>query len=359
MNIAEYVRDGEVLIMPDNPGLLYCGRIGMNADFEPEFTFPCSYVKWNFKGTGAAVIISCRSFYWNAYAGCILDGRQLVLELPKDGTVRLELGHNLPDCDHTITFFKRQDACNILTIHGIVLDNGSELAKAPARPERRIEVYGDSVSAGEVSEAVAYIARPDPEGHEGCYSNSWYSYSWITARKLHAELHDIAQGGVALLPGTGWFAGPDYVGLEQIYDKVRYYPDLEHATTWDFNSYVPHVVIVAIGQNDANPDNYMKDDYDSAKAVTWRARYAAFLRTLRGHYPHALIICATTLLEHDPAWDRAIDEVVREMADQKITHFMYTENGAATPGHIRIPEAEIMAQELSSYIESFGKEIWK
>lgn len=358
MNITQYVNDGELLILPDNPNLLYSGRIGMNSDFEPEMVYACSYVKWHFRGTGAAIIISCRKFYWRAYAGCILDGRQLVFELPEDGTVRLELGHGLPDCDHVVTFFKRQDACNNITVHGIILDTGSELAPRPERPERRIEVYGDSVSAGEVSEAVAYIARPDPEGHDGCYSNSWYSYSWIAARKLHAELHNISQGGIALLPETGWFAGPDYVGLEQIYDKEKYYPELDRAANWDFGKYTPHVVIVAIGQNDAHPIDYMKDDYHGAQAKNWRRHYCEFILKLRALYPKALIICTTTILEHDESWDKAIDEAVVAAKDPRIKHFLYSENGTATPGHIRIPEAEIMAQELVEYIKSFGEDIW-
>ena len=32
-------------------------------------------------------------------------------------------------------------------------------------------------------------------------------------------------------------------------------------------------------------------------------------------------------------------------------HFLYRRNGAGTPGHIRIPEAEEMAEELAGYIE--------
>lgn len=358
MNISKFINDGEILITPDNPKLQYSGRIGVNDEFEPELIFPASFVRWHFKGTGTAIVISCKSFYWDAYAGCALDGRQLAFKL-EDGLCRIELGHNLPDCDHIVTFYKRQDACNIFTIHGIILDNGCEIDEAPERPSRRIEVYGDSVSAGEVSEAVAYIAKPDPEGHNGCYSNSWFSYSWITARKLKAELHLFGQGGVSLMPGTGWFSGPDYVGLEQIYDKVKYYPDLEHATSWDFSKYTPHVVVVAIGQNDANPENFMKDDYNGDKSKNWRRHYRDFLFRLRSLYPKALIICTTTILDHDPAWDRAINEVVKSLCDDRLTHFLYSENGTGTPGHIRIPEAEVMAQELSDYITSFGDEIWE
>ena len=70
----------------------------------------------------------------------------------------------------------------------------AELLPLPPRPKRRMEVYGDSVSAGEVSEAEFACGQVDPEGHNGRYSNGYLSYSWQTARLLGAELHDIATG---------------------------------------------------------------------------------------------------------------------------------------------------------------------
>lgn len=38
------------------------------------------------------------------------------------------------------------------------------------------------------------------------------------------------------------------------------------------------------------------------------------------------------------------------MQDDKITQYLFRRNGAGTPGHLRIPEAEEMAQELTEYI---------
>ncbi len=359
MDFSEYIKDNEVWVSPVDERISYTGRINYNSEGEPEMIFAASEVRFNFKGTGAAVVVSSKRFYWDAFAGCMADGRELVFKLPEDGTVRLELGENLPDVDHSFTFFKRMDACNNITVHGFIFPKEAELKEPPTRPERRIEVYGDSVSAGEVSEAIAYVGKNDPEGHNGYYSNSRYSYSAILARKLNAELHDIAQGGISLMPGTGWFAGPDYIGMEQIWDKIKYYPDLEHATKWDFEKYTPHVVIVAFGQNDANPEDFMKNDYDGELATTWRRRYRAFLMNLREKYPKALIICTTTILGHDPAWDRAIDEVVKTSGDGKIKHFFYSKNGCGTSGHIRIPEAEQMAKEIGEYIESFGGTVWE
>ena len=94
----------------------------------------------------------------------------------------------------------------------------------------------------------------------------------------------------------------------------------------------------------------MPADYDGAKAVNWREHYESFVRKLMGLYPAAQIILATTILMHDAAWDRAIDDVCSKIASDRVHHFLYKRNGAGTPGHIRIPEAEEMAEELSGYI---------
>ena len=88
---------------------------------------------------------------------------------------------------HEVLLFKRQDSCHMMQIHGFLGSSDLELLPCASLPFRRIEVYGDSVSAGEVSEAVAYCGQPDPV-HNGEYSNSYYSYAWLTARKLGARL---------------------------------------------------------------------------------------------------------------------------------------------------------------------------
>ena len=213
-------------------------------------------------------------------------------------------------------------------------------------------MYGDSVSAGEVSEAVEYSGQPDPE-HDGEYSNSYYSYSWITARKLGAELHNIAQGGIALLEGEGYFNMPETKGMEYVYDKIQYQPWFG-VKEWDFSKYIPQLVLVAIGQNDKHPYDYMKEDYDGERAAFWRKRYVAFIGKLRELYPQAHIICKTTILNHDISWDRAIAQVVRELKDEQVHYFAYSNNSVGTPGHIRRPEAERMAQELYAFVEDLN-----
>ncbi len=346
-----------MFVSADNPMLQYSGRIDFSNPKCPVLVYPCSFVKVRFQGTSVSVIMENKKNYWSNYLGYILDGKQDKVKLPENGTETFEIGKDLEDTVHELLLFKRADGCHLMWFHGLELSENAKLLAPTPKPERRMEVYGDSVSAGEVSEAVEYVGKEDPE-HDGEYSNSYYSYSWMTARKLNAQLHDIAQGGIALLEHTGYFEAPDYIGMEQVYDKLQYNPHMGEVTSWDFSQYTPHVVVVAIGQNDNHPDDYMAQDYEGEKAGFWRERYKNFVRNLRDRYPKAEIILATTILIHHENWDKAIEQVCSELHDTKVHHFLYSKNGCGTPGHVRIPEAEQMSDELAAYIESLGEEIW-
>ena len=353
-------RRRKMRIEPQHKYLQYSGRIDWTDENAPVFVFPCTSVRMRFTGETLKVCVRNKKAYWENYLGCILDGEQTKLLLPDDGEGVIDIdveqitkGKDTEGQSHEVLLFKRQDACHEVTFLGFEIGDGEEVLELPPKSQRRIEVYGDSVSAGEVSEAVDYTGRPDPE-HDGQYSNSWYSYAWMTARKLGAEIHDVAQGGIALLDGTGWFNAPDYVGMATAWNKVHYNPVFGPATDWDFTQYTPQVVIVAIGQNDNHPEDYMKEDYNGSRALRWRSGYGLLLEKIRKQYPEAWIVCITTLLEHDASWDKSIDEVCRGMQDEKVRHYVFRRNGRGTPGHLRIPEAEEMAEELSAYIEGLN-----
>lgn len=348
-----------MLVSPENKYLQYSGRIDFDDKNAPVLVYAASYVKMVFTGTSVAVSLANHHSCWTNEMGYFIDGEQGRIRLREDEErERYVLAEALPDTRHELLFFKRMDSCHTVTFYGFEVDEGAEILAPEPKPVRRMEVFGDSVSCGEVSEALDYVGKPDPV-HDGEYSNSWYSYAWMTARKLNAELHDTSQGGIPLLDGTGWFAAPDYKGMESCYDKIEYHPDLGETKQWDFSGYTPHVVVVAIGQNDNHPVDYMAEDYDGEKAVYWRVRYRAFIERLMELYPKAQIILTTTILEHDANWDRAIGEVWEQIGSARVHHFLYSRNGKGTPGHVRIPEAEEMAEELSSYIESLGETIWE
>lgn len=367
-----------MVVSLDNKKLLYSGRIDKKNPKSPEFIFPASSLSFRFYGKRAALIVENKNACWENYVGAVVDGVQkcwhlhtndreyasnhekreiLNTHILEEKQMEIVLVEENEEKEHEILFYKRQDSCHELILLSLVLSEGSRLLDAPEKPKRRIEVYGDSVSAGEVSEAVEYTGKPDPV-HQGEYSNSWYSYAWMTARKLNAEIHDIAQGGIPLLNGTGWVEPPVYPGMEFMWDKLHYHPRFGNPEPWDFSQYTPHLVIVAIGQNDSNPDDYMKDNPNGLRAVYWKYKYKQLIQNIRSKYPKAVILLTTTILEHDKAWDNAIEEVCLELGDNRVFHFLYSRNGTGTPGHIRISEAEEMSQELVTYINHLTIPVW-
>lgn len=342
----------------DREELVYSGRIDRRNPKKPEFIFPASSLAFRFFGRKAVLILENRNAYWDNYVGAIVDGVQKCWLLKKEGQTEISFLEEEQDGTHSVLFFKRQDSCHEMRLCSLMLSDKGRILEAPAGFKRKIEVYGDSVSAGEVSEAVDWVGRADPPKHNGRFSNSWYSYAWITARKLHAQLHDIAQGGIALMDGTGWFCPPNFIGMETIWDQMHYQPEFGEMVSWDFSGYTPDVVIVAIGQNDSYPEDYMKEDRMGEKAVLWRERYRAFLERILMQYPKAYLVCCTTLLNHDAGWDASIEQVCQELADPRVTYFRFRRTGQGTPGHLRISEAEEMAEELAAYLENLGIEGW-
>lgn len=357
--LESFCQAKEAWITAFDDRLQYEGRIDLDREDGAGWVFPATCVRIRFRGSSLKAVVTNIHFYWENSLGFILDGKESKGILKQEGITVLTLAESLPEGEHELCLFKRQDSCHEVIFHGFICSENVEVLPPRKPTNRRIEVYGDSISAGEVSEAINYVGLPDPE-HNGEYSNSYYSYAWLTARRLGASLRDIAQGGAALLDGTGWFLEESghAMGMESIWDKVTYFPGGLPVKKWDFKRYTPQVVIVAIGQNDNHPFDYMAEDYHCEQAVRWRKDYGTFLKALRSEYPQAQIICVTSILEHHENWDLSIDEVCRSMQDEGIHHFVYSRNGVGTKGHVRRPEAEKMADELSGFIEGLGEEIW-
>lgn len=352
--MERFAGDTEKLISWDAEELTYSGRMDFEYEGGPLWVYPCSLVRVRFIGKSMKAVLTNIHCYWENSIGFLLDGKEGRVVLPQEGKACITIAEGLEECEHELCLFKRMDSCHMLVFHGFVTDKETRLLAAEPLSERRIEVYGDSVSAGEVSEAVDFCGQPDPV-HNGEYSNSYYSYAWLTARRLGAALHDIAQGGIALFDGTGYFNGPDTKGLLSIYDKIQYMPGKCEPKEWNFSRYIPQVVILAFGQNDNYPRDYMKEDYNGEAARRWRSGYVEFIRKIRSRYPACHIICKTTILEHDESWDRAIEECVRECREERVHYFRYSNNSIGTKGHIRKPEAEQMAEELGSFLEGLNK----
>lgn len=338
--------------------LRYTGRIDFSNPSEPALIQAGSSIHVRFTGTSVGIRGRNHHGYFENAIGFLVDGNEGKAILENDDAIHDHtLASGLNTGTHELVIWKRSDGgYHYYDFLGLILDDGATVMPLGERATRRIECYGDSVSAGEVCEANDRVGMCDPEPHDGKFSNARYSYVFQTARNLGAEAHDIAQGGIALLDGTGYFVDGK-VGLVSTWNKLRYNPSIGPCTDWTFSAWTPHVVIMAIGQNDNHPDDYISTD--AAHREKWSSAYAKLLRSLRAKYPWAFIVVITTLLFHNPDWDDALDEIVKGLDDGKIVRYRFARNGSGTPGHLRVSEHAEMATELTTFLKSFGDELWR
>lgn len=336
----------------DNKSFSYMGRIDFSRPDAPMLIYPGSNIRFKFKGTSLRIMIENIPMNNRMWIGALVDGIQQKIEISNDtGVQEITLAENLDDTIHTCMIFKRMAAAHYFRF--LSAETG-DILPDDHKYDLKIEYFGDSVSAGEVCEAIYYEGLCDPENHESSYDNSYFSYTFSAARKLNAEFNNNSQGGLALLDHTGYFYGPDIetlTGLESTYDKLSYVPYAPCGVSeWDFGRYTPDIVVFAIGQNDAFPKP--EAVFDRQYTEMWKAKYKEILLTLKEKYGKAKFIIITTVLKHEIKWEYILDEICAELADPDVTRLRFRRAGKATDGHPRITEQEEMATELSDYIRS-------
>lgn len=86
-------------IKADNKKLQYCGRIDATDPKAPVFVYPCTSVGMKFTGNVLKIAVRNKSVWWDNFLGCILDGEQTSLQLPKSGMAVLDIPVKKTDSD--------------------------------------------------------------------------------------------------------------------------------------------------------------------------------------------------------------------------------------------------------------------
>lgn len=342
----------------DDGRIRYTGRVAQTED-GTHFYWPGSFAQVRFTGTTLRCSFTPKLVWGTVCLGLIVDGRlsRVPLSPAMDGKVtEVPLGEWLESGkEHTVTLFKQLDCSYSYVLHGFETDG--EFLEAAPREALRLEFYGDSVTAGACVEAVDYVGRTDPSGNDACYDNAWWSYAWQTARLLGAECHLTAQGGIAVLPHTGYFHYPTQIAMDETWDRLCYFPEAGEFTKWDFGRFIPHAVVFALGQNDQH--NALTEENDlkceGEHRALWKAAYGKIARGVMGHYPAGTpLVFITTLIRHDKAWDDAIAEITAELKAEGLNahQYLFRRNGDGTDGHPRIPEQTEMAEELAAFLKT-------
>jgi lysophospholipase L1-like esterase len=346
--VTESSNDGFQEITADNENFNYQGRVEGENSQTPVFSYPGTAVEFKFTGTSLKVTMSEDDWGGQNYVDVYLDDNPnpttIHLQTTEQPTV-YEIASGLEDKVHHALLIKRNDyITGELIFHGVTIDADSNLLPSDsASTGRKIEVYGDSISAGGAVE-YEYAGTQDPQGNNDHLANAYLTYGSFLAREYNAELSLVAQGGISLVDGYGYWNNG--TGMEAVYDKFK---PLEDAATWEFNDEQPDLVIIALGQNDASTINIGTD----LSSTDWKSHYKQFITNLRDHYPDAYFIGMFPNMYHGSEWDNYLTEAITEYRNETNDSRVYSLiHEQITPGHPRASEQKIMADTLKNFIDS-------
>jgi lysophospholipase L1-like esterase len=305
-----------------DPYVQYTGRVDYSRAF-PRFAHAGSALRVRFEGRGLSVHLKEQSYGGpkrTDYFNVLIDNRPPVrLEAPPGEQVHI-LAERLRQGVHTIELYKRTEGrVGITEILGVEVQG--MILEPPPRPERRMEVIGDSITCSYGNE-VRIPAPPDgnPSTDFNAINQNFYnSYAAVAARQVGAELHNVCYSAWGLYRDMD--ADTSHT-LPSIYDRAL--PE-DSTSRWDLKSYVPHVVVINLGTNDFfHQPLPTQEEFIGA--------YERFILRLRGLYPGVHVVCMTgpSLSDYFPRGARALstmrgymEELVRRrraQGDERVYH---------------------------------------
>lgn len=280
----------------DDPGIVYSGRI-FNADGKPpRFSAPAVTISARFKGVSAAMTVFDNAASANFF-DAIIDGDFANAKKIKPADAgATELFSDLPYGEHEIKVVKRTEA-STGSVDFKSFTFGGEIMEALERPSRRIEIIGDSISAGSGNEAANGSAQCN-EDFGRPYSNASKSYGPLLARALNAEYQVTAVSGIGALRNYNC-SDPDT--MPKVYDRV--FLESSASPMWDHTAFVPDAIVMILGTNDFSPDGCnniaLNETVDPENYELYISNMVDFLGVLRGYYPEAEIFLASSPMLND------------------------------------------------------------
>ncbi|MET0357732.1 MAG: SGNH/GDSL hydrolase family protein [Cellvibrio sp.] len=324
--------------------LQYTGRVDFSRAEAPQISWPGTSVTGNFTGKYLSVTLDDQlgKNYFNVFIDNNFQ-RPVVVKAER-GEKNYLIAENLAPGKHTFLLTKRTEGEEgATTIKGFVLADGEKLLDPPARLQRKIEFFGDSITSGMGNES------PD-EGPDDLLKdkNNFMAYDAITARNLNAELHVTSQSGIGIM--ISWFP---FI-MPQFYDQLSAVGNND--TRWDFSRWTPDVVVINLFQNDSwltDREHRLNPNPTDEQRIQ---AYVNFVKTIRSKYPTAFIVCALGSMDATKPGSKwpgyitaAVSRLKQENPAEKMDTIFFEYTGYEA--HPRVKHHQVNAAKLTAFIK--------
>ncbi len=229
---------GSIFVPFSKKKLSYMGRLETVQNQYAKFYWPETSVTINFKGTEINAIL--KNGLEETYFYAIVDGKEIEAKKIKADTTKstILLAKGLKNTNHSVQLFKLSNNTSYTYFYGFELANGSKVLKPASLPQRKIEFYGNSITAGH-----GLDVQPGDDGSGSpYYFNNYWTYAAHTARHFNAQYSCISRSGIGIM--VSWF--PEI--MPKIYDRLS---PADLTRKWNFSKYTPDIVVINLYKNDS------------------------------------------------------------------------------------------------------------
>lgn len=314
--------DGAINISPNSDNVKFLGR----SYFDDDTLWMC------YSGTGAAFSVNAKRLdieikgdsnangYEDLANGAriavFVNGERKLDKMVCNQTQTYTVFNEKKPVSGEVRIVKLSETVNSLAgISKIIVDKNGTV-KPVASKELKIEFIGDSITCG-------YGVDDLDRNHHFATSTEDNSktYAYKTAELLDADYSMVCVSGWGIVSGyTSGAKQADSV-LPKIYDKLgftwgrSFNGKRPNEIEWDFTQFVPDIVVINLGTNDAS---YVKGKTD--RKEEFKTAYIKFIKDIRTKNPEAKIICSLGIMGDDmyASIQEAVDSYTKSCDDKNV-----------------------------------------
>jgi len=299
----------------------------------------------DFKGTMLGMrykeeLIGKANLTGEGYIGIFTDGandasKSFNVLKSTENITQFNVCENLENGQHSIKVLKcTEAAAAVISVYEIYTDG--YFIEPKGKPVRKIEIYGDSISAGR----AARKAAGGNENNSTSQENALLTYASYSALNLNAQTSLFCMSGSC----SGVYSNlTDSNPVVKNFEK--YSPVSEEI--WDFSKYIPDVVVIDLGTNDILGASSQADF-----EIEFERQYKAFVSKIRDKYPETyIILCYGTYSGSVDftAYSQVYKNIAESFADGKVFCLQFNPCSLSHPSYI---ENKVYGSILSEKIKT-------
>jgi lysophospholipase L1-like esterase len=264
-------------IAASDPQIRYFGRVDRTDPAAVRFAWPATGFTLRFTGSSIALELDDQPLpdgtEENDWLEVHVDGEPVAPLRLTSGRRRYRVARGLSRGTHDLEVRKRTEAeVGTVGLVGIKLDEGQTLDAPPARPQRILEIVGDSISTG----FGLHGANAECQ-FSAATEDATRTYGALAALDLAAEPWIVAWAGKGVLRNEDPL---ERETLPAIYDRTL--PG-DPTSSYAYARH-PDAVVINLGTNDFARSAPPEDEF--------RTAYRAFVAHIRAAHPRAFLVLA-------------------------------------------------------------------